>query len=160
MERLTLKQARERVAENVGAAGLVVHDVRWMEPDREALLIAGLLPGARGRGSARPSFEVEMRLVSEEREGDGLERVPLILAIGPPDAVVKPGDRIQDMEAKHRDGRHRVMRVDRIVSKDGRPYAECSHAIAGRPGTRVRLDRIHRKNIQTGWRVLDAAEGR
>lgn len=49
MERLTLKQARERVAENVGAAGLVVHDIHWMEPGREALLIAGLLPGADGQ---------------------------------------------------------------------------------------------------------------
>lgn len=45
MERLTLSEARARVAAQMPTA-LSVNVIDWTQPDREALLVAGLLPGA------------------------------------------------------------------------------------------------------------------
>ena len=45
MERLTLSEARARVAAQMSTA-LAVNVIDWTQPDREALLVAGLLPGA------------------------------------------------------------------------------------------------------------------
>ena len=42
MERLTLSEARARVAAQMSTANVI----DWTQPDREALLVAGLLPGA------------------------------------------------------------------------------------------------------------------
>ena len=159
MERLTLEQARARIEVQKRRLGYGDESIDWTRPGREAVNVGQFLANADDQSERDAILAVALALLGYQAYLDyEAGRAAALAGIG--DAVVKPGDRIQDMEAKHRDGRHRVMRVDRIVSKDGRPYAECSHAIAGRPGTRVRLDRIHRKNIQTGWRVLDAAEGR
>ena len=49
MERLTLSEARERVAEQMFAQDFLVDEIDWTQPGREALLIAGLLPRATGQ---------------------------------------------------------------------------------------------------------------
>ena len=62
------------------------------------------------------------------------------------------------MEMFHRfNGQVRILRVERIGDKEGKPAAVCSSANGDK--ATIRLDRIHRKNIKTGWRVLDG-EGR
>lgn len=101
MERLTLTQARTRVAANVSAAGLTVDDIHWMEPDREALLIAGLLPGADGQDERDALQAIALALLGYRAhlEYEAGRAAVLSAFVGPVvDVVVKPGDRVLDVE--------------------------------------------------------------
>ena len=70
MERLTLAQARERVAEQMFAQRFLVDEIDWTQPGREALLVAGLLPGAASQNERDALQAVALALLGYQAHLD------------------------------------------------------------------------------------------
>jgi hypothetical protein len=154
MERLTKEQAEERLR----ALGCAPADGDFGLSDIDASLTKAIreLPAAIDREFS-PDVIVDIVLVFIAHKAHCDYEAGKAAALAQPvDSIVKPGDLVQDMEALHRDNRQRVMTVKRLSEKAGVMFAHLSQEVGRHVFlTTIRLDRIHRRNIKTGWRVLD-----
>lgn len=146
MDRLTRAQAEAQLA----ALGGYPSALNWGDVDAE---IECVLQEHREAVTEGYPFAATLRILIAHKAHLDFEAGRASASAPPADAIVKPGDRIQDMEALYRMNGTRILYVDALVTKDGKPAAQCS-GLHGDKAT-IRLDRIHRKNIKSGWRVLD-----